>query len=104
MRGLQQGPRRIWRRRSAVDPFLWLCLITTPVCSAIILVSTDETVRHAFLALTFLPICAAICACVYFMLKDPSRLQTEERRDYSPVVGLVPDEVAVRPGVNDNAA
>ena len=56
--------------RNAFNPILWGCAVATPTCflfSAVL--REDSILRYGF---------AVVGAYLYFMLRDPDRLQSEE--------------------------
>ncbi|MFX4222522.1 MAG: hypothetical protein ACMVO3_17095 [Thalassobaculum sp.] len=63
--------------RSALNPILWLSGIVTPIS---IILATTSSAHFApwLLALGAIPVLVSITAYIYFMVKDPDRLQSEE--------------------------
>jgi len=67
------------RVRNAFNPILWGCAVATPVCFlAGLLFQSDPILRYGLVALGALPVLPLIAAYLYFMLRDPDRLQSEE--------------------------
>ncbi len=68
------------RVRNALNPFLW----TTAVCSvpflAAAVLSHDPVVSYASLAVAALAVIVTLAVGVYFALRHPERLQSEEYR------------------------
>lgn len=63
--------------KSALNPVLWLCALCLPagVTGALL---TSGGVQHFFLGLIGTPIVLFIVAYIYFMLKSPDKLRSEE--------------------------
>lgn len=69
----------IVRVRNAFNPILWGCAVATPVCFLSgLLFQADPIIRYGLVALGALPVLTLIAAYLYFMLRDPDRLQSEE--------------------------
>jgi len=67
------------RVRNAFNPILWGCAVATPVCFLFAgVLGTDPILRYGFAALGGLPVLTLVGAYIYFMLRDPDRLQSEE--------------------------
>lgn len=66
------------RVKTALNPLLWLVGLTTPLALLAASVVPDQAVRLALLAFAALPVVATISAYIYFAIKDPDRLQSEE--------------------------
>ena len=67
------------RVRNAFNPILWGCAVATPTCflfSAIL--REDPVLRYGFAVVGALPVLTLVGAYLYFMLRDPDRLQSEE--------------------------
>lgn len=64
------------RVRSALNPILWLCAIITPASLAGAIFVPD--LSGFFVALGFCPVLAAVGGFAYLLLKDPSKLQSED--------------------------
>lgn len=71
--------------RSVLNPLLWLCGIVTPVSMAAALMASGPLVG-LFAVLAVAPPVVALCSYVYFMFKDPDRLQSEPFRIEQQVV------------------
>lgn len=63
--------------RSALNPLLWLCAISSPLCF-LLATTSGADIAIWFLAIGTLPIAASLGAYLYFMLRNPNRLQSEE--------------------------
>lgn len=69
----------IVRVRNVLNPLLWLCAVTTPTSLVFAyLLGDDAVLRYALVGLGSLPVAVGLAAYVYFMFKDPNRLQSEE--------------------------
>lgn len=67
------------RVRSAINPMLWLCAITSLPCFGLAyLVRGTEPLATILLWLGASPIFAAIVGFLYFMIYAPEKLQSEE--------------------------
>lgn len=65
--------------RSALNPALWLCAISTPVCLAFAYVFSDvPEVRNWLLAGGLVPIGVACLGFIGFAIFRPDKLQSEE--------------------------
>jgi hypothetical protein len=65
--------------RSALNPGLWLCGITTPMCFiASYIFGDDATVRNWLLVGGFLPVAVACVVFVGFAIFKPDKLQSED--------------------------
>lgn len=64
--------------RSAVDPLLWLCGITT--LPTIFLYIILRIPPNFYFFISFLPVLAVFIAYFYFMLKNPSFLRSEKHQ------------------------
>lgn len=64
---------------SALNPLLWLCaIVSLPATVLAFLARSDPFFSCLMLILAGLPVIGAISAYVYFMLKAPDRLQSED--------------------------
>ncbi len=67
------------RVRNAFNPILWGCAVASPTCFlSAFLFASDPILRYALVALGSLPVLTLTTAHLYFMLRDPGRLQSEE--------------------------
>ena len=67
------------RVQNALNGILWGCAVATPVCFVFAAVfCADPILRYGFSALGALPVLTLVVAYIYFMLRDPDRLQSEE--------------------------
>ncbi len=66
------------RVRSALNPFLWCFVWTVAFLIATYFLRDDPITRYACLGLAALPLLVALAVGVYFALKHPDRLQSEE--------------------------
>ncbi len=67
------------RVRNVLNPVLWGCAVSTPVCGGLAyLLGSDPILRYAFSALGAVPVLLLAVGYIYFMLRDPNRLQSEE--------------------------
>jgi hypothetical protein len=65
------------RVSSALNPCLWLCAIAVPFGLVCAYFSTGA-LQVAGLALTFAPVVLFAIAFLYFMVKDPDKLRSED--------------------------
>jgi hypothetical protein len=65
------------RVRNILSPLLWLCAISSPL-GLVGLLSTDPKFSTIFSILILAPLILSLVAYVYFALRDPQRLQSEE--------------------------
>jgi hypothetical protein len=67
------------RVRSVLNPVLWLCAIVTLPCAVMAYLFRDLPVLSDLLmVLAALPVFVAVAGYVYFAIRDPKRLQSEE--------------------------
>ncbi len=67
------------RVRNVLNPVLWGCAVATPVCGGLAyLLEGDPILRYGFSATAVVPVLLLAVGYVYFMLRDPDRLQSEE--------------------------
>lgn len=67
------------RVRNVLNPVLWGCAVATPVCGGLAyLFASDPILRYGFSALAGMPVLLLALGYIYFMLRDPDRLQSEE--------------------------
>ena len=65
--------------RSALNPLLWLCAIFCPPCWATaVLLRTDVFALRFLLVLGAVPVVTTCGAAVYFAVRQPERLQSED--------------------------
>lgn len=62
---------------SALNPLLWLCAIISAPCLLLATLSAAEMAIWLLLLGAF-PVAVALIAYLYFMLRDPNRLQSEQ--------------------------
>jgi Zn-dependent protease with chaperone function len=76
---LQGWGSRIHVRSSALNPALWLCAIVLPVCFvAAYWFRDDHVLVYILIGLGSLPILLSIGGFIYFAIKQPERLQSED--------------------------
>lgn len=75
-KGAQDSAVRL-QVRSALNPLLWLCAICTPVTFGLAAFARGP-IQLALLAIGALPILCACSAYLYWMLKSPDRLHSED--------------------------
>lgn len=73
-RAIEAGGRLLVR--SALNPILWLCAIIYPTTIVAFIIRPD--LPAAFLWFGVAPIAFAVIGFVYFMIRDPDKLQSEE--------------------------
>lgn len=67
------------RVRNAFNPILWGCAVATPTCFLFSAILRDDLIlRYGFAVVGALPVLTLVGAYLYFMLRDPDRLQSEE--------------------------
>jgi hypothetical protein len=67
------------RVRNVLNPILWGCAVVTPVCGGLAyLLEGDPVLRYGFSAAAIVPVLLLAVSYLYFMLRDPDRLQSEE--------------------------
>jgi hypothetical protein len=66
------------RVRSALNPFLWCFVWTVAFLIATYFLRDDSVTRYACLACAVLPLATTLTVGVFFALKHPDRLQSEE--------------------------
>ncbi|PYR45938.1 MAG: hypothetical protein DMF89_23635 [Acidobacteria bacterium] len=71
------GAIRSIKVKSALNPLLWLCVITIPCYSAAIFLREFSGERIALLCVGSLPIVAAVFIAIYWAIKKPALLQSE---------------------------
>ena len=65
--------------RSALNPLLWLCAAFCPMCwAAAYLFRTDEFVVRFAMVLSAVPVVTTCALAVYFAVRRPERLQSEQ--------------------------
>lgn len=64
--------------RSALNPLLWLCGICSPATLLMALFSSSSGVQIALLGIGAFPILCTCLAYLYFMIKAPQRLHSED--------------------------
>lgn len=72
-----QGATVNVRVRSALNPALWLSGILTPACFGFAVIS-EGAVRVTLLISGMLPIVVSCTGYLYFMVKNPDKLQSED--------------------------
>jgi hypothetical protein len=75
-KGAQDSAIRL-QVRSALNPLLWLCAICTPLTFGLASFTTGF-MQVALLAVGSLPILCSCGAYIYWMLKSPDRLHSED--------------------------
>lgn len=67
------------RVRNVLNPVLWGCAVATPVCGGLAyLLGSDPVLRYGFATLSAVLILSLPVGYIYFILRDPDRLQSEE--------------------------
>jgi len=66
------------RVRSALNPFLWCFVWTVAFLVATYFLRDDPASRYACLAFAALPLATTLAVGIFFALKHPDRLQSEE--------------------------
>ena len=67
------------RVRNAINPLLWLCAISAPICwTAAYMFRDNSILKYGFAGLGALPIVASIVAYFLYFFLDRDRLQSEE--------------------------
>ena len=67
------------RVRNVLNPVLWGCAVVTPVCGGLAyLLQGDPVLRYGFSATAIVPVLLLAVGYIYFMLRDPNRLHSEE--------------------------
>ncbi len=75
-RGAQDSAVRL-QVRSALNPLLWLCAISTPLTFGLATLS-NGIIQVTLLMMGSIPILCACGAYIYWMLKSPDRLHSED--------------------------
>ena len=61
---------------TAVDPLIWICAISTPCClTTAWALKGDPVLVYSLVVLAAFPILATSATCLYFVIRDPDRLQ-----------------------------
>ncbi len=69
----------IVRVRNALNPILWTCAVASPLCFGFAYAfGADPILRYGLAGLGTLPIILTLAAYIYFMFRNPDRLQSEE--------------------------
>jgi hypothetical protein len=66
------------RVQNALNPLLWLCVITPITWLAMYFLRDDSVIKYFLLAFGALPVFATLVAYFIFVFRDPDRLQSEE--------------------------
>jgi hypothetical protein len=69
--------RTIGYRRNAVQPISWMCLVVSLPCFYLAN-RAESPLRYLYFGFGCVPIILFVVAYVYFMLRDPDRLHSEE--------------------------
>ena len=65
--------------RSALNPVLWLCAIVVPLCFSFAwLFRDDHQLRNVLVYFGLLPVAVACAIFVYFAIRKPEKLQSED--------------------------
>lgn len=65
--------------KSVLNPILWLCGITTPICFiAAYFFNDNSLIQNSLILVGSLPIVVGCFSFVYFSFKDPNKLQSED--------------------------
>lgn len=76
---LSQKAVRGLRVRSALNPMLWLCAIATPLCfTSSYFFREHDFISYALIAIGVLPILISCIGFLFFMFKQPEKLQSED--------------------------
>ena len=77
--------------KSAMNPCLWLCaLVVIPSLTFAYL--TTGLMQIAALVLAFIPILLSCVAYLYFMIRDPDKLQSESFQLRKQALGLIEEK------------
>ncbi|HEV7289910.1 hypothetical protein [Sphingomonas sp.] len=87
--------------KSAMNPALWLCALTTPLATAGSFFA-PEPMNYILIAFASLPVFNALYSYNHFMRKEPDRLQSEKYLIERQVVSKIGDnysgsEIILRP-------
>ena len=84
------------RVSSALDPCLWLAAIAMPfgIAGA---VASRGLVQIASIVLVFLPVTLFVFAYIYFMVKDPDKLRSENYELRKTALGIIQEKGAQFP-------
>src|SRR2546426_10718744 len=78
MRTWQTAGQRL-RVKSALNPILWLCAISSPMCIwAAYLFRETPAIRNAFVVASLVPIAVACLVFLGFAIFRPEKLQSED--------------------------
>jgi hypothetical protein len=64
--------------RSAINPALWLCGIVSVPCFVFAYLTRETSLALPFFILGAVPVAVAAGGFIFFMLRDPRRLQSED--------------------------
>ena len=64
--------------KSALNPMLWLCGIVSLPCFIMAYLLSESLMALAFLSMGAIPVAATIFGFLWFMIKEPEKLQSEE--------------------------
>jgi len=96
------------RVRSALNPLLWLCAIATPICAgAAYLFRGAPWIAGVFASIAVLPVVTACAGYVYFALRMPDKLQSEDyqlRHETLQIIQLRGNASTVDPAVLERIA
>jgi len=67
-------------RRTAVNPALWIVGLISPLTLLFALIAGDGAARTVFFAIAACPILFFFVVYIFWMIRDPDRLQSEEYR------------------------
>jgi hypothetical protein len=88
-------------QRSALNPLLWLVGVTiVPSLSAAVVLQDHPTVLAALIVLGFLPVVAVCGVAIYFAVRKPERLQSEDyliRHEALEMIGVKAASIQVDP-------
>jgi hypothetical protein len=79
------------RVRSALYPALWMCGIVTPV-SLVGAFAAEGMAQALFFGVAVIPVVLSGVGFLYFMIKDPDRLQSEDYRIQKQALELIEEK------------
>jgi hypothetical protein len=91
---LTRGAVQRLQVRSAMNPILWLVAITTPTgLGAVMLFRGDWILCIASLLVVVIPVLVACAIFIYFAMKQPDKLQSEEYQVTRQTLEIVQQKV-----------
>lgn len=87
------------RVRSALNPALWLCAIVTSPIVMVALFSNNVPIWIILIACA--PVALAVIGFIYFLLRDPDKLQSEDYQLRKRSLELIEEKGDLQPIVAD---